>query len=144
MLDRNFLTHESSLGSDTSQTGTLYSGVLINSGVLYSGVLFRNPNEINEALCVCVQEQRELLMWTSFILSFMPAVYTPNNSKLIYIISFNSPRNIPGKIDFIVTNVGHLFLINKPHKNKFPPNFNLHLPKCQDFLVLGTNTMWYL
>lgn len=76
---------------------------LHRQALLYSGLLFSSPSEINEALCVCVQEQRELLMRTSFILSFMPAVYTPNNSKFTYIISFNSPRSIPGKIDFIVS-----------------------------------------
>lgn len=112
---------------------------LHRQALLYSGLLFSSPTEINEALCVCVQEQRELLMWTSFILSFMPAVYTPNNSKFIYIISFSSPMGIPGKTDFIVsfTKASHLFFINKPHKNKSSPKFNLHLSKCQDLLVLG-------
>lgn len=110
MLERNLFTQGPGLGPDTSQTGTLYSGILMNSGVLtnsgvilYSGFLVRSSNEMNKALCVCVQESRELLVWTSFILSFMTSVYTSNSSKTIYIISHNSPTIIPGKTDFTVS-----------------------------------------
>lgn len=109
MLERNLFTQDPNLRPDTSQTGTLYSGILLNSGllvnsgvILYSGFLFRNPNKMNAALYVCVQESRELLMWTSFILSLMTSVYTSNSSKTIYIISCNSPTVIPGKTDFTV------------------------------------------
>lgn len=45
------------------------SGLLINSGVvlLYSGVLFRNPNEINEALCAGAEGAAYVDIFHSFI-----------------------------------------------------------------------------
>lgn len=66
MLERNLFIQEPGLRPDTSQTGTLYSGILMNSGVLinsgvilYSGFLFRNPTEMNEALCLCARVKGE-------------------------------------------------------------------------------------